>query len=398
MRSGTASETPARATLAGLSVLLLAADAPQAADFAADARSIEALVNAKYAYLERFPGGRMPMTAKLRAEAETVSSGRELVLYSERALALLADHHAITGSSTKTSRAVFPSYGDLWVERRGGDYWITAVRQGSPAAIAGVRPDTGLLAIDGHPTAAAVAEFWADLGATGGGERDDYAARVLAAGKRDRPRRLTIGHPLTRPRELSLPNLYVEALADRPAVQASAVGPDLVIRFNDSLGQDATIAAFDSAMAKARRGQRVILDLTDTPSGGNTTIARAVLGWFVGRPTFYQVHSLPAEQRQSGIARQWVEQVLPRAGKHHRGPVTVRVGRWTGSMGEGLAIGFDAIGARVEGDRMAGLLGAIYDHRLEKSGQVIKFPTERLSAVDGTPRERFVPRKAPAPR
>ena len=169
---------------------------------------------------------------------------------------------------------------------------------------------------------------------------------------------------------------------------------NLIIKLNDSLGQDATIAAFDSAMARARPGQRIVIDLTDTPSGGNTTIARAILGWFVRRPTFYQVHSLPAEERRTGIARQWVEQVLPRAGKHHRGPVTVRVGRWTGSMGEGLAIGFDAIGARVEGSRMAGLLGAIYDHKLDRSGQVIKFPTERLSAVDGTPREKFVPEAA----
>ena len=378
--------------------MLLGADAPEAVDFAADARSIEALINAKYAYLERFPGGRMPMSAKLRTEAERVSSGRELVIYSERALTLLADHHAITGSSTKASRAVFPSFGDLWIEQRGGHYWITAVRPESPAAEAGVLPGTALLAIDGLPTAAAVTAFWADLGVAGGGERDNYAARVLAAGMRDRPRLLSVGQPLTRPRILSLPNLYVRPRADRPVLTASAVGPDLVIRFNDSLGQDATIAAFDSAMASARRGQRVILDLTDTPSGGNTTIARAVLGWFVVKPTFYQVHSVPAEQRQTGIARQWVEQVLPRPGKYHRGPIIVRVGRWTGSMGEGLAIGFDAVGARVEGDRMAGLLGAIYDHRLEKSGQVIKFPTERLSAVNGTPRERFVPRKAPTPR
>jgi carboxyl-terminal processing protease len=40
---------------------------------------------------------------------------------------------------------------------------------------------------------------------------------------------------------------------------------------------------------------------------------------------------------------------------------------------------------------MAGLLGAIYDHSLEHSGLVIKLPTERLNAVDGLPRERFVP-------
>jgi carboxyl-terminal processing protease len=61
-------------------------------------------------------------------------------------------------------------------------------------------------------------------------------------------------------------------------------------------------------------------------------------------------------------------------------------------MGEGLAVGLDALGADVVGDPMAGLLGAIYDHRLENSGMVIKLPTERLYAVDGTPREAFRPR------
>ena len=381
-----------RRLLLVLCAVLVGATAPAVpVDYAADARSIETLVNANYAYLERFPGQRMPMTDKLRTEAAKISDEKGLVRYAERALNLLADHHAITGASLKDSWAVFPSYGDLWIERRGGQFVITAVRDGSPAVGAGVRRGDVLHAVDGQPTAAAVAAFWADLGTSGGGERDGYAARLLAAGRRDRPRLLTIGHPQARPRQLSLPNLYFLALVDRPVLQGSEVGPDLVIRFFDSLGQDATIAAFDLAMAKARPGQRVILDLTGTPSGGNTTVARAVLGWFVGKPTFYQVHNLPAEERKTGIARQWVEQVLPRAGKRHRGPVTVRVGRWTGSMGEGLAIGFAAIGARVEGERMAGLLGAIYDYRLEHSGKVIKFPTERLSAVDGTPREKFVP-------
>ncbi|HEX6409376.1 MAG TPA: S41 family peptidase, partial [Sphingomicrobium sp.] len=178
-----------------------------------------------------------------------------------------------------------------------------------------------------------------------------------------------------------------------PVLTGNEVGRDFVIRIHDSLGNSATIAAFDRVMERAKPGQRVIIDLTDTPGGGNTTVARAMLGWFVAKPTFYQMHRLPVEERETGIARQWVEQVLPRPGKRHRGPVTVRVGRWTGSMGEGLAIGFNAIGARVEGSRMAGLLGAIYDHRLERSGQVIKIPTERLYAVDGTPREQFVPKQ-----
>ena len=380
------------ASVALLSLLLLAADKPVApADYAADARSLAGIVNANYAYLERLPGRRFSLSPKLTAEAEQVADGRSLVRFSERALALLADHHAITGNSRSDSWALFPSYGDLWIERRDAQFMITAVRDASPSASAGVRPGDHLLAIDGQPTAAAVAAFWDDLGVAGGGERDAYAARVLAAGQRNRPRKLTIGNLLSRPRELELPNLYVLAPVDRPVLKLSEVGQETVIKFNDSLGSDATIAAFDLAMTKVRLHRRLILDLTDTPGGGNTSVARAILGWFVARPAYYQVHNFPAEERRTGIARQWVEQVLPRPGKYWGGPVTVRVGRWTGSMGEGLAVGFHTIGKRVEGDRMAGLLGAIYDYRFDKSGQLIKFPSERLSAVDGTPRERFVP-------
>ncbi|WP_287011748.1 hypothetical protein [Brevundimonas sp.] len=61
----------------------------------------------------------------------------------------------------------------------------------------------------------------------------------------------------------------------------------------------------------------------------------------------------------------------------------------TGSMGEGLAVGLDALGARVTGCPMAGLLGAIYDLPLERSGLTSKLPAERLSTVSGVPREAF---------
>ena len=135
----------------------------------------------------------------------------------------------------------------------------------------------------------------------------------------------------------------------------------------------------------------MVLDFTTTPSGGNTSVARAIMGWFVDRPRNYQIHRLPSEERETGIPRQWVEQVLPRAGKHHAVLPVVRVGRWTGSMGEGLAIGFAGLGARVEGTRMAQLKGAVYDFALLSSGLIVKFPAERLYSVDGRAREDFVP-------
>ena len=364
--------------------------APEA--FRADALSIEALVNAQYAYLDRLPGGAMPMSPALRAEAGAVSDRRSLLRYAEHAVAALADHHAITGGSFNDSWGLVPSYSDLWIEPEGEAWRITAVRDNSPAAAAGIRAGDRLLAIAGTPTTAAVAAFWAELGLEPTGDRAGYAARVLAAGRRDRPRDLTIRDASGAERRLTLPNLYVAGPGERPPVSAHEADGALVIRFNDSLGHSATVAAFDAAMAAARPGQPVVLDLTDTASGGNTVVARAIMGWFVDGPTAYQIHNLPAEERETGVPRQWIEQVLPRPGKRHHGPLTARVGRWTGSMGEGLAVGLDALGADVVGDPMAGLLGAIYDHRLENSGMVIKLPTERLYTVDGTPREAFRPR------
>ncbi len=367
--------------------------APASAEaYRQDALALPALIEAKYAYLERLPDGRFPMSSELTAQAEAVHDAASLLRYAESALTVLADHHAITGSSFSDSWAVVPSYADLWIEPVGRNWVITDVRDGSPAAEAGVRSGDRLLAIDDQAVDDAVALFWSKVGLASQGERAAFAARVLAAGRRDRPRNLMIESADGVQRRLALPNLYTTQ-RDRPPVRSRQAGDALEIRLNDALGDQATIAAFDAAMATARPGQTIILDLSETPSGGNTVVARAIMGWFVDTPAAYQIHSLPAEARETGIERRWIEQVLPRPGKHHDGPVVVRVGRWTGSMGEGLAIGLHAQGARVIGRPMAGLLGAIYDLRLPNSGLVIKIPVERLYAVDGTPREQFRPQE-----
>lgn len=361
-------------------------------DFAADARELERIVADNYAYLERFEGGQPPRSAALDAMRDGVDDRRKLLTYAEAVVLSLADHHAITGASFKDSRALVPSYADLWIVREAGGYRVDAVRSGSPAASAGIAQGDALVAVDGAEIEEAVSGLWREIGLQAdNAERRAFAARVLAAGRRDRPRDLSFRGRDGRERRVTLPNLYAIDRPARPPVTVTPAAGGARIAFNDSLGDDATIAAFDAAMATLAPRTAVELDLTDTPSGGNTTVARAIMGWFVSRPSAYQTHSYPAEERRTGIPRQWTEYVLARPGKHHRGPVTVRVGRWTGSMGEGLALGFDAIGGRVVGGRMAGLLGAIYDFPLPASGLVVKLPAERLMHVDGTPREAFRP-------
>ncbi|HKR24365.1 MAG TPA: hypothetical protein VJS15_03830, partial [Allosphingosinicella sp.] len=59
----------------------LAAQQPSAADYRADALAIERLIADTYAYRERWPGGAVPSSARLRREAGEVGDRRALLRY-----------------------------------------------------------------------------------------------------------------------------------------------------------------------------------------------------------------------------------------------------------------------------------------------------------------------------
>ncbi|MGC3959897.1 MAG: S41 family peptidase [Verrucomicrobiota bacterium] len=70
----------------------------------------------------------------------------------------------------------------------------------------------------------------------------------------------------------------------------------------------------------------------------------------------------------------------------------VLVDHWTGSMGEGMAIGFDGMRrGQVVGTAMAGLNGAVYSQTLERTGIRFSYPAERLFHINGTPRHLWLP-------
>lgn len=382
--------------LIALSAVLCLGAASAENDYAAAARDLDATIAKQYAYLEKLPDGQLPDSDVLTSEREEVHDGRTLLAYAEKRITSLADHHAITGSSFSNSWAVVPTYADLWIVARDGRFIVDAVRESSPAANAGISVGDAIVAIEGTPTRQAVAEFWEALGLSATPTREEYAARVLVAGRRDRARKITVQNRSGRVRELVLNSMYDEEQEARPPISICDLERFTVVRFNNSLGEFASIEAFDQAMKTIPKDHALVLDLRDTPSGGNTTVARAVMGWFVTEGEAYQVHNRPAEERETGVPRQWIEQVLPREGKYRSSLPTILVGRWTGSMGEGIAVGFDALGAEVLGTRMAGLKGSIEDLRVGDTNLSVKLPTERLLTVAGLPREEFVPRDPPS--
>ena len=327
-------------------------------------------------------------------EAAAAGDDRAFLNVLERAVGELYDDHAGFDTNNGASPRLVPSGTDVWAEWRGGRAVVTAVRAGSAAGRVGLRPGSVVTHVGGRPVEEAVRDRAPRTLRRPDPAARDWALRAVLAGTHAGPVAVTVEG---RPAPLSFtPGV------DRPAApltvrrlgRGGAVG---VIRVHDALGDGRLVAAWDSALATLRDTRGLVLDLRDTPGGGTTAVARGLMGRLVARERPYQRHSVVERAGGVAVPRVWAERVVPRGWTYAR-PVVVLVGRWTGSMGEGLAVGLDGAGrATVVGTPMAGLAGAVSVVRLPNTGVGVRLPTERLFHVDGTPREAFVPPVAVRP-
>jgi C-terminal processing protease CtpA/Prc len=361
-----------------------------AQDYQADFNTLCAEIGSTYAYFDTKPLQWGRVCELYRADLAQVRNRDQFVTLLENVVDELYDPHSQLNTNTAKSYRLVPSGTDLWAEWRAGQALITQVRENSDAARAGIRPGMAVLTLNGKPIGALVDARLGRSYPYSTAAARDWALRSVLAGPHDVARvlRLQAG-PKAREFSLAAPDQHFRG---NDPVTHSEIRPGIgYILLNDSLGNDATVAAFDVALDSLRATRGVIVDLRNTASGGNSSVARGILGRFVAKELPYQKHILPAEEKETGIRRSWLELVSPR-GVRYAGTVVVLVNRWTGSMGEGLAIGFDATAAaRVVGTEMARLVGATYTISLPGSGIRANVPAERLQHVNGLPREDFRP-------
>src|SRR5262249_53580641 len=77
---------------------------------------------------------------------------------------------------------------------------------------------------------------------------------------------------------------------DEPATLTWPAPGVAVIRLNNSIGSNALPPAFDKLMREAGKANTILLDLRDTPSGGDTSVAKPLMSWFVKGTQGYQTH------------------------------------------------------------------------------------------------------------
>ncbi|MBC6697285.1 S41 family peptidase [Hymenobacter puniceus] len=349
-------------------------------------------INDNYCYFDKKQTDWAQVRQLYGAQVVGVSTRAQFVRLLENALNELYDNHASLSTNLPDSRRLVPTGTDAWAEFQQGKPVVVAVRPGYGAEQVGLRPGMEVVALNDVPIAQALLPLLGQSLKTVDDAARTLALNLVLAGTHNTPRKLTVR--LQGRRQDLYPDAPVNQLerrASRQLLESRQLGSIGYIKLNNSLGNNQLITAFDSTLNALAGMTGLILDLRDTPSGGNTTVARAIMGRFITREQPYQRHEFPAEERQYGIKRSTLEIVSPRLQPYTR-PLVVLVGHWTSSMGEGITIGFDAMGrATIMGTEMARLNGAITSFRLPNSGFNFNIPTERLYSVAGLPREKFMP-------
>lgn len=326
---------------------------------------------------------------------DTVKSRDAFVTVLESAIGELYDHHCGLHTNTAVSRRLVPTSTDVWAEYLNGVPTISEVRKKTGADSCGIVAGMEVLSVDDIPVEKAIFPFLPKSLKEPDTEAKAFALRSLLAGDHIHPRKFLLKYKNNTTAYFpDKAGLNMEKFSYPGKLETNLYGDIGYIKINNCLYDNGLIAAFDSVMSTMNKTKGLILDLRETPSGGNTAVARAILGWFINKEHFYQRHEYYAEEKQNGIKRSWEEIVSPRKNKYYDKPLAILVNHWTGSIAEGITIGFDALQRKnttIIGTTMARLNGAVYSYEMPNTKIGFSFVAERLYHINGLPREQYIP-------
>lgn len=320
-------------------------------------------------------------------EIKNIKSHTETVLLFEYLLDEFYDNHLTLTTNTKSSYRLFaPIYAKLENDKPIiANMWQTQIENLSQEIIG-----AEIKKFNGIDFDQVIQNFPTHCQNKGQLEIREWITNKILAGRYNEPRILTLNLLNGNEIEFDLDNIQLKE--NNGLLTSKTVNEIGVIRINDSLGMDELVNAFDNTLSDLSETKGLIIDLRNTVFGGDTYEARGILSRFIKAPKPYQKHSfLEKSINNPDVERIWIEYVSPRLEQYEK-PVIVLVGRWTGSMGEGLAIGFEGMERGVVmGSEMRRLAGEVFDFRFKHLNFGYKLSTIKLHHVNGTSREKYVP-------
>ncbi len=240
---------------------LSAADqTPTKDDFIQDFDYASREIGSTYAYFDAKATSWSDVPRLYRADLQRVTTRDEFVGLLERVLDELYDPHAQLNVNTATSPRLVPSGSDLWAEWRGTLAIVTQVRPDSDAQRAGIKPGAIIVAINSVTIEDAVESRLGRTYPHSTPAARDWALRAVLAGHHNAPRVLQVREGGTK-RTVELPARDQYGTAAPTLVSHSVIRPGIgYIRLNDSLGNEATVEAFDRALGDLRETRALIVD------------------------------------------------------------------------------------------------------------------------------------------
>lgn len=322
-------------------------------------------------------------------QIHTVKSQDDVVLLFEYLLCEFYDSHLILNTNIQSS---YRLYAPVYVRFQNDKFIISNVWQSQISGLSHEIIGAEVLAINGVNMNTAIFDFPTHCNDKISPFVKEWIANKLIAGRYDQPRILDLKLKNGEVVKWNIDSLKVRKEKNR--LTASVINQAGMIRINNSLGDSKLVQDFDKALDSLMDTKALILDLRNTVDGGDSYVARGIMSRFISEAKPYQKHAV-MEKPDNGpaIERSWVEYVSPR-GKIYTKPLIVLVGRWTGSMGEGLAIGLEGIQrGTIIGSEMERLAGEMEGFAFKNQRFGYRISVAKLFHVNGTLREQYVPKQ-----
>ncbi|HLR77081.1 MAG TPA: S41 family peptidase, partial [Balneolaceae bacterium] len=285
----------------------------------------------------------------------------------------------------------YRTYSPIYVETKGKktiikSVWESQIKSGLKNGMIGAQ----VLSINGKKFNKAIMEFPTHCNNKNNDTVRTWISNKIIAGRHDEPRILKIKTKYGKLETLNIDNIKLKE--GSTLLSYHRIGDIGIIRFNNSFGESKTKSKFTKALTQLKNTKGLILDLRNTVDGGAPDIVNSIAGHFTKNKLPFQFYRIPK------IKKAFADSISPQK-PYYYNPVVMLVNRWTGSVGEGFAVGMAGTGlAKIVGTEMERLGGAteIFELNFNKLGY--QMPVAKIFQKDGRPRKSFKPQYAIIPK
>ena len=346
----------------------------------ADFDNILANLESNYVYYDQKNVDLICLKSYYGNQIGNIKTDAQTLLFFEYLLNEFYDSHLHLQSNNNSSYRLYsPIYAELQGERiMISSYWKDQIETNLSMEIIG----TEILSFNGIDFNQAIIDFPTHCQNKDNLEIRTWIANKRLAGRYNEPRILVLKNKLGDYNTLDLDSIKFKAATS--LISYKTIDNIGVIRINNSLGTSQTKTEFKNALKNLVKTKGLILDLRNTIDGGNTSVANPIAGHFTSSKVQFQ--------KYKNNKQQFADFITPTK-PNYRKPLVVLVGRWTASMGEGLASGLDGAGiGTVIGTEMHKLAGATKNYNFLHFNFGYQVPYIEVLHSSGLPREKFVPK------